>query len=58
MSENKFAEIERQLQETLSELKQVRDPQLRQKMLADMLRLLVEADRLLSEKGYTANPVR
>jgi hypothetical protein len=49
MTDHEFAEVARLLEETLSELKQSRDPQLRRIMLADMRLLLSEADRLLAE---------
>jgi hypothetical protein len=56
MSELKFAEIERHLEETLSLLKEARDPQRRLILLTDMRLLLLEADRLLLESGHTDNP--
>jgi len=49
MSNYEFAEIERLLAEVLSKLKETHDPQLRRTMLADMRRLLSEADHLIAE---------
>ncbi len=51
MTDHEFSEVARLLEETLSELKQSHDPQLRRIMLADMRLLLAEADRLLAEHG-------
>lgn len=42
-----FIEIERQLEEILTELKQARDTNYRQTLLMDMRALLIEADHLL-----------
>ena len=55
MVEHEFAEVARQLEETLSEINEVSDTDLRRKMLADMRRLLAEADRLLSEEAKQIN---
>jgi hypothetical protein len=55
--EDEFAAVARQLEETLSEINQVSDPVLRRKLLADMRRLIAEADRLAA-KGAKANDAR
>jgi hypothetical protein len=47
MSVDEFTEVERLLQETVSELKQANDPAIKRLLLADMRRLLAEADRLM-----------
>ena len=51
MSQTEFSEVERLLEESLSELKETTDPELRCAMPSDMRRLLAEADRLLLEGG-------
>jgi hypothetical protein len=56
MSELEFRQIERQLEETLSELKEVRDPQHRRTLLSHMRLLLIEADRLLLKVTPTIPP--
>jgi hypothetical protein len=45
--EREFKEVQRRLEETISELKDTKDPKLRQLLLRDMRRLLAEADRIL-----------
>jgi hypothetical protein len=47
--EREFNEVQRKLEETRSELKETKDPNLRQLLLRDMRRLLAEADRILKE---------
>lgn len=42
-----FAQVQRDLDETISKLKAARDPEARKRLLRDMRRLLVEADRIL-----------
>jgi hypothetical protein len=55
MAPNEFTELESQLQEDLSELKECSDSQRRRTILASMQWLLVEADSLLlSEMALTA----
>ena len=49
MADDEFANVARLLEETLSELNQVSDPALRRILLADMRRLITEADRLAAE---------
>jgi hypothetical protein len=49
MPDDEFADVARQIEESLSNLNQVNDPTLRRKMLADMQRLIAEADRLAAE---------
>jgi hypothetical protein len=49
MADDEFANVARLLEETLSELNQVSDPALRRILLADMRRLIAEADRLAAE---------
>jgi hypothetical protein len=51
MPDNEFADVARQLEETLSELSQVSDPALKRNMLLDMRRLLAEADRLAAKSA-------
>jgi hypothetical protein len=51
MSQTEFSEVERLLAESLSELKETTEPELRRARLSDMRRLLAEADRLLLEGG-------
>jgi hypothetical protein len=41
-----FAELQRQLEEALSKLKETKDHELRRVLLAEMRLLLMEADRL------------
>lgn len=55
--QDEFADVARQLEETLSEINQVSDPVLRRKLLADMRRLIAGADRLAA-KGAKANDAR
>ena len=56
MSELDFVQVERQLEKTLSELKEARDPHLKRILLADMRLLLSEADRLLLKSTPTVAP--
>ena len=49
MTDDEFADVARLLEETLSEMNQVSDPALRRILLADMRRLIAEADRLAAE---------
>jgi hypothetical protein len=42
-----FAEVQRNLEETLSKLKETNDQELRRQLLRKMRSLLVEADRML-----------
>jgi hypothetical protein len=49
MSNDKFADVARQLEETLSELNRVSGLALRRSLLSDMRRLISEADRLAAE---------
>jgi hypothetical protein len=53
MSDDKFAAVARQLEETLSKLNRVSDPALRRTLLSDMRRLIAEADRLAAEAAQT-----
>ena len=46
MPHDQFAEVARQLDETLSELDQISDPALRRSLLGTMRLLIEEADRL------------
>jgi hypothetical protein len=51
MAQDEFAEVARQLEETLAEINQVTDPGVRHTLLSDMRRLIAEADRLNSESA-------
>jgi hypothetical protein len=42
-----FVKLERDLDKTLSKLKQTRDPSVRRELLREMRLLLMEADRML-----------
>jgi hypothetical protein len=57
MSNHEFSDLLRQLEKTISQLKETFDPQIRRTMLADVARLLAEADRLLSRR-QTEKPGR
>jgi hypothetical protein len=46
-TQHDFAEIQRSLEEILSQLKTTWEPNFRKKLLREMRRLLVEADRFL-----------
>jgi hypothetical protein len=46
MAENKFEELQRQLERTLSELKASKDPERRRFLLREMSRLLAEGHRV------------
>jgi hypothetical protein len=48
-----FADVQRRLQESLSELMETTDPKIRQLLLRDMRRLLAEADRILGSPKLT-----
>jgi hypothetical protein len=56
MSDHEFSDLSRQLEKTISELKETHDPQIRRVKLADMARLLARADRLHSGNGHTEKP--
>jgi hypothetical protein len=58
MSAEEFRDIERQLEETVSELRETRDWRLRRDMLATIRRLSTEAERLLLENNHRGKPVR
>ncbi|MGA7512499.1 MAG: hypothetical protein WBW46_06370 [Candidatus Sulfotelmatobacter sp.] len=58
MSAEEFQDIERQLEETVSELRQTRDWRLRRDLLAIIRRLSAEAERLVSQNSYTGKPGR
>jgi hypothetical protein len=58
MSTEKFQNIERKLEETVSELRETRDWRLRRDLLATIRRLSAVADRLLSKNGHAAKPAR
>jgi hypothetical protein len=58
MSAEEFKDIERQLEETVSELRQTRDWRLRREMLATIQRLSAVAERLLSEISHEGKPGR
>jgi hypothetical protein len=47
MPDTEFAEVQRQLEAVLWQLKDTEDPKLRRKKLLDMRLLLAEADRLI-----------
>ena len=47
--QNSFADVQRQLEETVSKLKTVRDPDRRRTLLREMRRLLAEAQRISSQ---------
>jgi hypothetical protein len=47
--QNSFADVQRQLEETVSKLKTVRDPDRRRTLLREMRRLLAEAERISSQ---------
>jgi hypothetical protein len=53
--ENEFGNVQRRLQETLSELKRSHDPAVRRKLLADMRACLADADRLIAETETERN---
>jgi hypothetical protein len=48
MTQNDFAEVQRQLEATASELKTANDPELRRKLLRKMSRLIAEAEQISS----------
>jgi hypothetical protein len=58
MSAAEFKDIERQLEETVSELRQTRDWRLRREILATIQRLSAAAERLLSEISHEGKPGR
>ena len=51
MADRDFAEIQLDLEETLSQLKRATDPKLRQQLLTQIRTLLAEADRILLESA-------
>lgn len=51
MPHDQFAEVSRQLEETMSELNQVSDPALRRSLLGTMRLLIGEADRLAGQEA-------
>ena len=55
MPHDQFAEVARQLEETLSELNQVSDPALRRSLLGTMRLLIREADRLAGQQASREN---
>jgi hypothetical protein len=58
MSAEEFHDIERQLEETVSELRQTRDWRLRRDLLATIRLLVAEVDRLLSESASAGKPAK
>jgi hypothetical protein len=53
MPNDEFAEVARQIEKTLTELKQATDPALRRSTLTRMRRLIAEADRLAGPNAAT-----
>lgn len=51
MAEPDFDKVSKQLEETLSQLKGVKDPAQRKALLRTMRRLLIEADRIVIKKA-------
>jgi hypothetical protein len=49
MAKDDFAEVQRKLEETASELKTAKDPERRRTPLRDMSRLVAEAERISSQ---------
>jgi hypothetical protein len=49
MAERDFAQLEKDLEQAVSKLKETRDPKLRRRLLQDLRRLLAEADHILFE---------
>jgi hypothetical protein len=47
MAEREFSEAQRKLEQTLTKLKETKDPKLRLLLLREMRRLLADADRIL-----------
>jgi TATA-binding protein-associated factor Taf7 len=49
MTERDFVQLEKDLEQAVSKLKETRDPKLRRRLLQDLRRLLAEADHILFE---------
>jgi hypothetical protein len=55
MAKDDFAEVQRKLEETASELKTANDPDRRRTLLREMSRLVAEAERISSQPPKTRN---
>ena len=58
MAENRFEELQRQLEQTVVKLKAAKDPEQRRFLLREMSRLLAEGDRSLQSPTKDTGKVR